>query len=135
MSMKITQIKGNQFKAEYKGVEVISGNVSSNSQYVGMSPGSLMVASLGMCTGMHVRSYLNKNNIDHSGIEITVKNKYERNPTRVGEFTLTVSIDGDLTEEQKTGVTEEAKLCYVGNTMKGGPLINVVFTDETELNS
>ena len=66
-----------------------------------MSPGSLMVASLGMCTGMHVRNYLDKNNIEHSGIEISVKNKYERNPTRVGEFTLTVSIDGELTEEQK----------------------------------
>ena len=135
MSMKITQIEGNQFKAEYKGVEVISGNISSNSQYVGMSPGSLMVAALGMCTGMHVRNYLDKNNIEHSGIEISIKNKYERNPTRVVEFTLSVSIDGELTDEQKIGVTEEAKLCYVGNTMRGGPIINVIMEEETESNS
>jgi len=135
MSMKITQIEGNQFKAEYKGVEVISGNISSNSQYVGMSPGSLMVAALGMCTGMHVRNYLDKNNIEHSGIEISIKNKYERNPTRVVDFTLSVSIDGELTDEQKIGVTEEAKLCYVGNTMRGGPIINVIMEEETESNS
>jgi len=135
MSMKITQIEGNQFKAEYKGVEVISGNISSNSQYVGMSPGSLMVAALGMCTGMHVRNYLDKNNIEHSGIEISIKNKYERNPTRVVEFTLSVSIDGELTDEQKIGVTEEAKLCYVGNTMRGGPIINVIMEEEKELDS
>ena len=135
MSMKITQIEGNQFKAEYKGVEVISGNISSNSQYVGMSPGSLMVAALGMCTGMHVRNYLDKNNIEHSGIEISIKNKYERNPTRVVDFTLSVSIDGELTDEQKIGVTEEAKLCYVGNTMRGGPIINVIMAEETESNS
>ena len=135
MSMKITQIEGNQFKAEYKGVEVISGNISSNSQYVGMSPGSLMVAALGMCTGMHVRNYLDKNVIEHSGIEISIKNKYERNPTRVVEFTLSVSIDGELTDEQKIGVTEEAKLCYVGNTMRGGPIINVIMEEETESNS
>ena len=60
MSMKITQIEGNLFKSEYKGIEVISENVSNNSQYIGMSPGQLMVAALGMCTGMHVRSYLKK---------------------------------------------------------------------------
>jgi len=129
MSMKITQIEGNQFKAEYRGVEVVSGNVSSNSQYIGMSPGSLMVAALGMCTGMHVRSYLEKNNIEHSGIEISVKNQYERNPTRVVEFYLSVIIDGELTEEQREGVAEEAKLCYVGNTMSGGPKINVIVED------
>jgi len=127
--MKITQIEGNQFKAEYRGVEVVSGNVTSNSQYIGMSPGSLMVAALGMCTGMHVRSYLEKNNIEHSGIEISVKNQYERNPTRVVEFYLSVIIDGELTEEQREGVVEEAKLCYVGNTMSGGPKINVIVED------
>lgn len=128
MSMKITQIEGNLFKSEYKGIEVISGNVSSNSQYIGMSPGQLMVAALGMCTGMHVRSYLEKNNIEHSRIEISVKNKVGRNPTRIVEFNLAISINGNLTEEQRIGVIEEAKLCFVSNTMKGAPIINV-FTE------
>ena len=66
---------------------------------------------------------------------VEIKNKYERNPTRVVDFTLSVSIDGELTDEQKIGVTEEAKLCYVGNTMRGGPIINVIMEEETESNS
>ena len=125
MSMKISQTEGNQFKAEYRGVEVISGRVKEGSQYVGMSPGSLMVASLGMCTGMHISSYLSNNGIPHEGIDIDIKNKYERNPPRAAEFILTVNVKGDLTEEQKMGLKKEAKRCYVGNTMRNSPQITV----------
>ena len=125
MNMKISQVAGHQFKAEYRGVELVSGKVKNNSPYEGMSPGSLMVAALGMCTGMHIESYLSKNGIAFEGIEIEVKNRYERNPPRAAEFTLKVKIDGELTDEHRKGVLEEANRCYVGNTMKNAPAITV----------
>lgn len=125
MSVKITQIEGHKFKAEYKGVEIISGRVNPSSTYEGMSPGTLMTASLGLCTAMHVKTYLNKEDIEYGGITVSLSNKYERVPTRTVEFTLDIEVDGDLTEEQRDGVIEEANRCYVGNTMKGGPKINI----------
>jgi putative redox protein len=125
MPVKITQIKGHQFRAESKGVEIVSGRVDEDGPYVGMSPGALMASALGMCTAMHVESYLKKENINYDGIEITVKNAYERNPPRAKEFTLDVKVGGDLTEDQKEGLLEEANRCYVGNTLRGAPNISV----------
>ncbi len=123
--MKITQVAGHQFKAEYKGVELVSGKANNNSPYVGMSPGALMVAALGMCTAMHIEGYLSKEGIEYDGIEIDVKNRYERNPPRAGGFVLMVNVKSELTDEQRKGLLEEAGRCYVGNTMRGGPEITV----------
>jgi putative redox protein len=125
MSVKITQIEGHKFKAEYKGVEIVSGSVNPGSAYEGMSPGALMTASLGLCTAMHIETYLSKESIEYEGITVSLSNKYERDPVRTAEFTLDIEVDGDLTEEQREGLLEEANRCYVGNTMKGGPKINI----------
>ncbi len=125
MSVKITQIEGHKFKAEYKGVEIVSGRVDPGSVYGGMSPGALMTASLGLCTAMHVETYLSKEGIEYGGITVSLSNKYERDPVRTAEFTLDIEVDGDLTEEQREGLLEEANRCYVGNTMKSGPKINI----------
>ncbi len=125
MSVKITQIEGQKFKAESKGVEIVSGRIDEESPYVGMSPGTLMAAALGLCTSMHTETFLRKNQIDYDRIEVTVKNKYERDPPRASEFTLDVRFGADLDEEQMKGLLEEANRCYVGNTMRGGPQIIV----------
>ena len=125
MSVKITQIEGHKFKAEYKGIEIVSGRVNPGSAYEGMSPGVLMTASLGLCTAMHLEAYRSKESIEYGGITISLSNKYERDPTRTVEFTIDVEVDGDLTEEQREELLEEANRCYVGNTMKGGPKINI----------
>jgi uncharacterized OsmC-like protein len=123
MSMRITQIEGHKFKAEHKGVEIVSGRVDEGSPYEGMSPGSLMVAALGMCTGMHVETYLKEQGIEYQGIEITVKNRYDGDPPRATEFLLDVKVGADLDEGQRRGLLDEANRCYVGNTMRNGPKI------------
>ncbi len=125
MPVNITQIKGHQFRAESKGVEIVSGRVDEDSPYVGMSPGALMASALGMCTAMHVESYLKKEGIKYDWIEITVENAYDRNPPRAKKFTLDVKVGGDLTEDQREGLLEEANRCYVGNTLRGAPNISV----------
>lgn len=46
MPVKITKIEGKQFKAESNGVEIVSGRLKEGGPHVGMSPGTLMTASL-----------------------------------------------------------------------------------------
>jgi len=58
MNMKITQLDGWKLMAEYDGVSLVSGQVTRDSYYNGMSPGKLMTAGLGLCTGMHAVTYL-----------------------------------------------------------------------------
>lgn len=125
MPVKITQIEGHLFRAESKGVEIVSGSVDKDSPYVGMNPGALMATAIGMCTAMHVESYLKKEDIKYDGIEITVENAYDKNPPRAKEFTLDIKVGGHLTEDQRGGLLEEANRCYVGNTLRGAPNISV----------
>ena len=125
MPVKVTQMEGRKFKAEYNGVDIVSGRVKEGGPYAGMSPGALMASALGLCTGMHVEAYLEKEGIEHGGLEITVSNKYDRDPPRAVQFTLDIHLKAELDEEQRRGLLEEANRCYVGNTMRGGPGINV----------
>jgi uncharacterized OsmC-like protein len=118
-------MEGMKLKAEYDGFEVISGRVDENSAPEGLSPEKLMAASLGMCTGMHVLWYLKRHGIEHSGFEINVETVNAKNPGSCVEFNTSVNLKAELTEEQKEGLMAEANRCYVGNTLKGTPAINL----------
>jgi uncharacterized OsmC-like protein len=125
MSVKVTQVEGMKLRAEYEGLEVVSGRVGEGSPPEGMSPGKLMAASLGLCTGMHVAGYLSRNGIPHQGFEVTVDQANAENPRRCGAFTVTVSVRADLTEKQRKSLLADANRCYVGNTLRSGAVVNV----------
>jgi len=125
MTVKITQIEGWKLKAEANGFTVISGKPDLDSPAEGMSPGTLMAASLGLCTGMHLISYMNKNGITHDGFEITVDNSNAKNPNRCTEFTTNIKIKAQLDDDTIEGLLIEAGKCYVGNTIKGSPSVNI----------
>jgi len=125
MSVKVTQVEGGKFKAESEGLEVISGRVAPEAPAEGMSPGRLMAASLGLCTGMHVAGYLSRHGIPNRGIELTVDQANAENPRRCGAFTVTIRVQADLTEKQRKGLMADAHKCYVGNTLRGDPAIKL----------
>ncbi len=125
MSMKITQLDGWELKAEYNGVSLVSGQVTRESEYNGMSPGKLMTAGLGLSTGMHAVTYLTKHKLEYSDLEITVGTVGAGNPARYGEFTMSIKLKADLSEEHYNGLVEECNRCFVGNTLKGAPEINI----------
>lgn len=125
MSIKITQIEGWKLQAESDGFKVISGRADLDSPYEGMSPGKLMAASLGLCTGMHLVSYMKKHDIQHDGFEITMETTSEKNPSRCTEFTTNIKINANLDDDTIEGLLIEAGKCYVGNTIKGTPNVNI----------
>jgi uncharacterized OsmC-like protein len=125
MPVKVTLIEGLKFKAEYDGVEIVSGTKKRGGSYAGMSPGALMASALGLCTGMCVAAYLDEEDIEHGGLEITISNKYDRDPLRVVQFVLDINLKAELEDEYINGLLEEANRCYVGNTIRGGPEIKV----------
>ena len=125
MSVKISQVKGWELKAEYNGVTLVSGQATRESDYTGMSPGKLMVASLGLCTGMHAVTYLTKNNIEYSDLDISLKTEGKGGPARYGVFNMDITMKADLSEEHYKGLVEECNRCFVGNTMKNQPEIKI----------
>lgn len=127
MSVKITRLKGMKFKAESDGLEIISGRLDKNSDLEGMMPGRLMAASLGLCTGMHVASYLKRHKLEADGLSLTVEVISGRDPSRAVEFDVELKLNLLLDEKQKKAIIAEAGRCYVSNTLKNTPKINITF--------
>jgi uncharacterized OsmC-like protein len=125
MSVKVTQIEGTKLRAESEGLEIISGRVGPDAPAEGMSPGRLIAASLGLCTGMHVVGYMNHRGIPYRGFEITMEQTNAENPRMCSAFTVTISVQADLTEKQRRDLMAEANRCYVGNTLRGNPEIKL----------
>ena len=130
MSVRVTQIEGMKLKAEYEGLEVVSGRVDENTQPEGMSPGKLTAAALGLCTGMHVAGYLKRHSILYEGFEVTVEQANAENPRRSGGFTTTIHVKAELTEAQREALLADANKCYVGNTLRSGATVNLTLRAE-----
>ena len=128
MNMKITQLDGWKLRAEYDGVSLVSGQGTSYSEDNGMSPGKLMTAGLGLCTGMHAVTYLTKHKLEYSDLEITMGTAGAGNPARYGKFTMNIKLKADMSEEHYKGLVEECNRCFVGNTMRGTPEIEIEIT-------
>jgi uncharacterized OsmC-like protein len=123
MSVKITRVEGGVFRAEADGFEVLSGRVDDESELTGMSPGRLMVVSLGLCSAFHAASYLRRQKIAAAGLTLGVETKNAVNPSRASEFRITIDVGVELDGKKLEGLMEEVGHCYVGNTMRNAPKI------------
>lgn len=83
-----------------------------------------MIASLGLCIELYAVFYLKKNNIPDEGLVVEISAANERAPSRAVAFNININVKAKLTEEQKIGILENIKHCYVSNTMKSNPTIN-----------
>jgi len=129
MSMKITRIEGFKFKTEYRGFEVISDvPIPIDHEPEGISPGALMMAALGTCAGSRLVDQMNKRGWEAGSVEVTVKYKSNKELRTAISFDLGIKLEADLTEDQRKEIFEEAKICFVANTLKGAPEINYSLT-------
>ncbi len=129
MSMRITRIEGFKFKTEYRGFEVISDvPIPKGHEPEGISPGHLMMAALGTCAGSRLVDQMNKRGWEAGGVEVTVKCKSNMEVRTATSFDLDIRLEADLTEDQRMEIFEEAKICFVANTLKGAPEINYSLT-------
>ena len=124
MSMKITRIDGLKFKAEYAGHSLVAGRIDDQHEADGMSPGSILVAGLGLCTATRIIEQMMKRSWEAKGLELTVKTKYDKGLNRATSFELIIDLEADLTEEQRKEILFEAKRCFVANTLKSTPEIS-----------
>ena len=124
MSITISRVKGMKLKAEVDGFTLISGQIDETTPVEGPSPGRLMVASLGLCAEFYAALYLRKHKISDEGLTVEIKETNGQNPGRAIAFAIEVKVKAVLTDEQKSGIMNNVRHCYVGNTLKGNPEIN-----------
>ena len=100
---------------------------ASGGHDVGPSPYEYLLAGLGACTAMTLRSYVDR----HSwGLRrTTVELWHEARPAADGRsmidhFHRVIHLDGDLTEEQRLRLFEIAERCPVSQTLRRSSVID-----------
>jgi uncharacterized OsmC-like protein len=121
MTVNITRLDGDQFKAEADGYTVLSGRLNEQAPPIGMSPGKLMVASLGLCSAFHATRFLKRQKIEATSLQIEVDATNDEEPSRASLFNVIVKVGANLDAKQVEALLAEVKRCYVANTMRGMP--------------
>lgn len=105
---------------------------ASGGHDVGPSPYEYLLAGLGACTAMTLRSYVERHNW---GLRrTTVELWHERIPaadgtSMVDHFHRAIHLDGDLTEEQRLRLLEIAERCPVSQTLRRSSVIDSRLAD------
>ena len=99
---------------------------------LGMTPTQLVLAGISMCKVATIRNVARRKNIEIGNVDAELSQVAKRNTdgTFTTEVISAIKIEGDITEEQKAMLIEEADNCYVTRLVKGDWIIN----DSSELN-
>jgi len=88
----------------------------------GPDPFELLLAALGACTAMTIRLYANRKKLPLGKVEVELRHAKNEGalPTAKAQFERIISLDGELTDEQRRRLLEVARQCPVGRTLEQG---------------
>lgn len=93
---------------------------------LGMSPPELLLSAISMCKVATVRNVARRKGIEIGEVNANLSQVVKRNID--GSFITTVdseiSIEGNITDDQRNLLVYEADNCYVTRVVKGGWIIN-----------
>jgi len=93
---------------------------------LGMSPPELVLAGIAMCKVATIRNVARRKGIEIGEVDADVSQVVKRNAD--GTFTTTIdssiSIEGDITEEQRAMFIKEADNCYITRLVRGEWIMN-----------
>jgi len=114
-------------KEKYK-TEVVFGNhemiadepIELDGKDLGPSPFDLLQASLGTCTAITLKMYVDRKEWEVEEIKVIVKLNQEREGTTIhSHFEQEIEVVGNLDEKQRERILLIAKKCPVHKTLKG----------------
>lgn len=93
---------------------------------LGMTPTQLVLAGISMCKVATIRNVARRNNIEIGNVDAELSQVAKKGTD--GSFETVVNsaikIEGDITEEQRAMLIDEADNCYVTKLVKGDWIIN-----------
>jgi putative redox protein len=99
---------------------------------VGPSPYEYLLAGLGACTTMTLRSYVDRHNwgLRRTNVELWHETRPAADSkSMIDHFHRTIHLDGDLTEEQRLRLLEIAERCPVSQTLRRSSAIDSRLAD------
>lgn len=101
----------------------------------GMSPYGFLSAGLGACTSMTIRMYarrkgwpLTRISVDVTHDKVHAQDAGSQSDTRIDRFTRAITLEGDLSPDQRSRLLEIADRCPVHRTLETGAQIETRLT-------
>lgn len=89
-------------------------------------PFELVLASLGTCTGIYVKSFCDQRGIPSEGIKIIQSMEFDPEKRVPSHFKLDIKLPAGFPEKYSTAVVNAAELCLVKKTINSAPQFEVV---------
>ena len=125
MPVNITQVNKGVLKAEYNGFEITAGRPSEDEEYVGMPWGVVMIAGLGLCTVSRALDQAELRGVKVEGISAVVNTELHEDGRHAEAFNIDIELKADVPEDKLEEVLYEAEHCFVQNTIRYQPEMNV----------
>lgn len=95
--------------------------INSKGTDLGFSPTDLILSSIAMCKVATVRFIARRNNWEIGNVEAELDQVVKRgeNGKLLTTISVAISIEGDITEEQRTEMLKQADACYVHRMIEG----------------
>ncbi len=93
---------------------------------LGLSPTELVLAGISMCKVATIRNVARRKGIDIGNVDAELKQSVRRNAdgTFATSIDSAIKIEGDISEETRAMLIEEADNCYVTRLVRGEWIIN-----------
>jgi putative redox protein len=119
---------GSYSQLVHAGRHVLSADEpeASGGHDVGPSPYEYLLAGLGACTNMTLRSYVERHSWGLRGttVELWQETRPAADGSLIDHFHRAIHLDGDLTEEQRLRLLEIAERCPVSRTLRRSSAID-----------
>lgn len=112
----ITELDGSHYKTKvYAGGHFIYADEPAEigGTDEGMTPGALLLASLGSCTAITVRMYADRKNYLLESIKIQLAICEEKEMSKATTITRKIELVGNLTEEERNRLMQIADKCPI----------------------
>jgi uncharacterized OsmC-like protein len=81
----------------------------------------LLLASLAMCVAGTVRSYAHHHGVDGlAGVTVEVTGEEVASPTRLASATLSIQLEGELTDDERASLLRAGAHCKIHTTLSRG---------------
>lgn len=89
------------------------------------TPPELLGAALGSCIALYVQQFCEVRNLPHIGMKVEVRQKNEKNPSRVGAFNIRLVMPEELPIQYVSILDRVMKSCPVHNTLTEGATVSI----------
>ena len=126
MEVRVSQVEGVQFSVKARTHELVSDQPAENGgKDAGMTPPELLLGALGSCAAYYAVEYLRTRKLAETGVKVRVTAEKLQQPSRLGNFVVTVSCPVPLSDAHNEGLLRAVYHCLIHNSLASPAKIRV----------